>query len=288
MWAPNGNVKLGGSQKWVDLQARFLAGRQLQRAIRGGGDLGQAHRFPGTVADAASVDKGDVVRLQQHHAELLDLLFQFLQREVERRTADRRAAAAEGADAVLHDRGVAVQHDHVVDIDAQFVGRDLRERGLLALAMRRSAGQHRHFAGRIDLDRGAFPSAGRRGRRRTERADLAVSGEADAHQTSLLPRFGLFLAQLRIIHQLQRLLQRGFIVAAVVGQSGGGGERKLVGLRKVLQPNLRRVHLQFGRQHVHHALDAVRGFGPSRAAIGIGGDAVGEHADDVGEDVLNR
>ena len=39
---------------------------------------------------------------------------------------------------------------------------------------------------------------------------------------------------------------------------------------------------ELGGENVHHALDAVSGFGAAGAAIGIGGDAVGEDADDVG------
>ena len=54
---------------------------------------------------------------------------------------------------------------------------------------------------------------------------------------------------------------------------------------EVLQADLGRIHLQLGRQHVHHALDAVRGFRTARAAIGVGGHAVGERADDIGRDV---
>ena len=76
---------------------------------------------------------------------------------------------------------------------AQFVGGDLREGGLLALPVRRGAGQHRDLAGRLDLHRGAFPSARRRRRRGPERADLAVGGNADAHQLALLARLGLLL-----------------------------------------------------------------------------------------------
>jgi hypothetical protein len=44
-------------------------------------------------------------------------------------------AAAERADTVGHDSGVAAQHQNVVDVDAQFVRGDLREGGLLALAV---------------------------------------------------------------------------------------------------------------------------------------------------------
>ena len=55
---------------------------------------------------------------------------------------------------------------------------------------------------------------------------------------------------------------------------------------EVLAADLDRVHLQFGRQDVHHALDAVGGFRPAGAAIGIRGHGVGEDADNIGANVL--
>ena len=51
---------------------------------------------------------------------------------------------------------------------------------------------------------------------------------------------------------------------------------------EVLEADLGRIHFELGGQHVHHALDAVGGFGTAGAAIGVGGDAVGEDADDIG------
>ena len=80
-------------------------------------------------------------------------------------------------------------------------------------------------------------------------------------------------------------LQRRGVVAAVVAEAGGGGEGNSSGRDEVLEAQLGRIHLQLGGEHVHHALDAVRGFGTAGAAIGVGGDAVGEDADDVGGDV---
>ena len=69
-----------------------------------------------------------------------------MQREVQRRTSDRRRAAAKRADAVLHNCRVAVQHQDVFHIHAQRIRGDLRERGLLALTVRRNAGHHRDLA----------------------------------------------------------------------------------------------------------------------------------------------
>ena len=58
-----------------------------------------------------------------------------------------------------HGRGVGVAvHDfHVVHVNADFVGDDLGEGGLLALAVRRGADKHVHLAGGVDAHGGAFP-----------------------------------------------------------------------------------------------------------------------------------
>ena len=89
-------------------------------------------------------------------------------------------------------------------------------------------------------------------------------------------------AQLRVVHRVERLVERRGVVAAVVSRGRWRGVGELVVADEVLQADLDRVHVQFGGQHIHHALDAVRGFGPAGAAIGVGGHAVGEDADDVG------
>jgi hypothetical protein len=59
--------------------------------------------------------------------DLLGFLFQFLHRDVDRGSADGCRAAAKRADAVLDNAGVAVNHGHVVNADAEFIRNDLRE-----------------------------------------------------------------------------------------------------------------------------------------------------------------
>ena len=58
---------------------------------------------------------------------LRGLLFQLLNCDEHGRAAHRCRATAERADAVLHDAGVAVNDCDVVEIDAEFIGSDLRE-----------------------------------------------------------------------------------------------------------------------------------------------------------------
>ena len=67
---------------------------------------------------------------------------------VERDAADGEATAAVRVHAKGDDRRVAVQDLDVVDVDAEPVGGDLRDRRHVTLAVRRGADQHLDGAGR--------------------------------------------------------------------------------------------------------------------------------------------
>ena len=111
---------------------------------------------------------------------LRGFFFQLLNGDQHRSPAYRRGATAKCADAVLHNRGVAVNDGNVIEIHTKLIGRDLCKRSLLALAMRRCAGHDRNFAGRLDTHGRAFPTAGRHCLRWTKRANFDVTGHADA------------------------------------------------------------------------------------------------------------
>ena len=96
---------------------------------------------------------------EQVRGEELRLVLDLARRDGERGAADRRRPAAVRAPAHRRVVGVAVNHLHVVDVDAELVGDDLREGRLLALAVRRRADEHVHLAARMEADDGAFPQA---------------------------------------------------------------------------------------------------------------------------------
>ena len=121
---------------------------------------------------------------------------------------------------------------------------------------------------------------------RTGSAQFAICRNADADAFAVGARLGLLLAQTGVIHLCQGLAQRSGVVAAVIDEAGGRRIGKIAGADEVLEADLGRVHFQFGGQDIDHALDAVRGFGPARSAIGVGGHAVGEYSDHVGQDVF--
>ena len=76
------------------------------------------------------------IRLEHVRRDLVRLLFQLLNRDEDRRAADRSRATAKRADAVLDDSGIAVNYSDVVDVDSQLIRGDLRERRFLSLAVR--------------------------------------------------------------------------------------------------------------------------------------------------------
>ena len=68
----------------------------------------------------------------------------------------------------------------------------------------------------------------------------------------------------------ERHVERLLVVARVVDRAHLRRERKLIRLDEVLPAELRRIHLQLAREHVHRALDEVGRLGTAGAAIGIG------------------
>ena len=86
----------------------------------------------------------------------------------------------------------------------------------------------------------------------------------------------LFGAQLRVIDQLQRLVERGLVVAAVVRQHADTGVvRKIVGLDEVLAPHLGRIDPGGGRDQIADPLDHIGGFRTTGAPIGVDHRGVG-------------
>ncbi len=127
--------------------------------------------------------------------------------------------------------------------------------------------------------------------------DLGEERDADAHHLAGLaalegvPLLLLLGAQLLVVDRLQRLVERGLVVARVVDPPERRRVGELLAPDQVLPPQLRRVHLQLLRQDIDGALDGVGRFGDAeRAAVGdaarrlVGVDAV--HRAMRGRDVI--
>src|SRR5690606_8150325 len=117
--------------------------------------------------------------------------------------------------------GVPVNDLDFLKGNAQFLGDDLGEGGLLSLTVGGSPGEDGYFTRGMDADGGAFPqspleadSAG--DLRGTQSAQLHVGGEADPQVAPLFACFLLLLAELVVVDHLQGLVQRPVVVAGVV------------------------------------------------------------------------
>ena len=135
---------------------------------------------------------------------------------------------------------------------------------------------------------------------------LGEERHPDAHQLAALALLLLLGAQRVVADHVHGLAHGRLVVARVVHPAGLGLVRKLVRLQQVLQPQLRRVHLQLERQAVHQPLDEVHRLGDAertrvgdaagrlvrvhRGHVAVGGldvVAAGEHAEEAGR-VLHR
>ena len=147
--------------------------------------------------------------------------------------------------------------------------------------MWRGSSHHRDLAGRFDTHRCAFPTARRHRLRWAKGTDLHVSGNADPHQSAFFPRLLLLGAQLRIANDLLGLVERRFIVAAVVVQAGRSVKGKLTCGREILPPHFRWIHSQVESDQIKRPLDYISGFRSARTTISVGGHLVCETGRDV-------
>ena len=161
---------------------------------------------------------------------------------------------------------------HLVDRDAEPVGHQLGEGRLVALAMRVRAGQNLDGAHRIDPDLGRFPQADA-GTQRPDRlrggdaARLDIGGESDAAQLAGPRALALALAEILVVGHVERLLERGRVVAGVIRHDHRGLVRELAD--EVLLAEGRRILPELPGRHLDKPLDDEGRLRPPRAAIGV-------------------
>ena len=188
--------------------------------------------------------------------------------------AARRRAAAEGADTVPDERGVALDDLDHLHRNLELVGHQLGIRRLVSLAVGGRAREHGHA-----------PVVGHHEVRDLvllEAADLDVGGEPDAHEPALGARRLLLPAQLLVAGLDERMVEGARVLAAVVGVA----ERRVVGetVRRdeVAPPHFGRVESDLRGEQVHAALDEVSRFGAPGAAVRHCAHRVGEGAANLG------
>src|SRR5919109_2912567 len=123
-----------------------------------------------------AVEKYQIVRihLEQGGGELSRLFFTLPRRLIDGDSAHCSRPATKSADTLRHSSGIAMDYLDILQRDTQFIGNDLRKGGLLPLAVRRRARQHRDFSIGLHLHLAVLPHS-----LRTHGADLNISRHAD-------------------------------------------------------------------------------------------------------------
>ena len=189
------------------------------------------------------------------------------------RAAVLHGAGAHRAGAPLDGVGIGMNDAHSLHRHAQLFGRDLGQRGLVALTEGSGTASHGCCSVSLDVNRTPF-------RADTHRGDLDIDRQADAQlvAVSALASLCLLRAQLSIRRYLEHLVERLLVVTGVVCSPAGGGVGEAIARDEVAAPQFGRVHLKLGRQHVHRPLDHCGSLGPPSAAISAKRRRVGDHA----------
>ena len=108
------------------------------------------------------------------------------------------------------------------DIDAELVGNDLREGGVVALAVAVRSGEDIHRPGGIDANRCRFIEPTRAPRapppRRGDAAGLDIARQADTAVLAARRGFGPAGLEALVVDHVQRLVQRRLVIADVILQ----------------------------------------------------------------------
>ena len=164
-----------GWPPWTPRRRRSAAGWRAPTTVPRSMDApGAAHRHH-AVDDLEVVDRG----LERLGGDPQRLLLGPPGGEVDRRAAHHGGARGEGADGVRHPAGVAGGDLDVLEAHAELVGDDLREDGLVTLALRGQPGRDLDLARGLDVHVGALVG--------TDPGALDVAGQADADPASLRP-----------------------------------------------------------------------------------------------------
>ena len=191
----------------------------------------------------------------------------------QRGTTDCEPTATHGAVTGWGVGGIAVMHDHGIEIGTDNVGCHLGERRFLSLTVRRDASEDAHLTAWFHTNRAALE--------RTKAADFDIAGETDADVSALFAQSLLFGTEIGVIDLLNCLVQRLVVVTAIVLRTSKSIEWKLIGLNEVLATDIYRIQSRFTGQQIHNALDVECGFWSAGTAIGPVGASVGVHREHV-------
>src|SRR5271157_2514518 len=269
--------------------------RIIVRHIGGQSDLGERYGPVGTRdGELASLELDvGLGRFEQVGGNLLSLAHHFVDRLDESRAADRERARGVGAHAKRDLVRVAVDDVDHLDGYAELTGYHLCKGRLVALAMAVCAGEYGDASGRMNtnlcrlVETGACTELAGEHRRR-HCASLDICGDTNAAELAMSGRFLTALLEPGIISSLQRHIEGGEIVAAVISKRDRRLIRVGVTRDEVAAAQLGRIDPHLTRSRIDETLDNVACFGPPGAAIGIYRHSVGEYPLDLDVDGRGR
>ena len=280
----------GEVRRVVDVRRLETGLRPLREAVGrpgGEGDLLDRLRFVGRALhrEPAGVELQVLGRnLQQMRGDQLRLLQNTLAGVVKRDAAHRDASAPIGVHPERRDGGIAVQHGHVVERNAQRIRGDLRPRRLVPLPVGGRTGDDFDLARRQTSNDSRVPAAGPVAQRsedlrRCEAAHLHIGGEADPEllRITSFPTRLLLFAELVVVNHLERAVEARLIVGRVELEAAGARDQ-LAGGQEVPPAHLHRIETHLVRQRVDRALYRIGRLGTTRTAIGVRGSRVAEDA----------
>ncbi len=164
--------------------------------------------------------------------------------------------------------GVAGDEAHAVERHAEPFGDQLRERRLVALALRHGADED------LDLALGQYRHLGLLARRAGRGVDIV--GDADAAAFAARPRLGAPRRQTVPVGQPQHLLHHLMVMAAVVDHAERVGVRHQRCRHEVPAPQFDAVDAGLSRSEVDQPLHDEHHLRPAGAAVGTGRRRVGQ------------
>ena len=200
-----------------------------------------------------------------------------------RAAGQHRAAAGVGAGSLWGDGRVAADDPYRVQTDAQRVGDDLRQRGLVSLALRGDAERRGHAARRVHADEGGLGA----GRNRHARGDgnggadagqLDVRGVAEPHPAASGACLGNPVARRVHVQHRPRLVHALGQTGLIPDQAGRRLVWKVVGPDVVSEPEFGRVHVQPARRPIHQTFQYEGGDRAAYAAVGTNRRLARRHA----------
>ncbi len=99
--------------------------------------------------------------------------------------------------------------------------------------------------------------------------------ETNTKETAICPGLFLFFAERFVIYDLQRFVERTFVITTVVLQGNGRVVREGIWRNEILPAKFSRVSTHFVGRKINQAFNQIRSFRPACTSIGVYGYRMG-------------